>query len=114
MDWIILACYEAWPKEWDLPEHWGPWKYIEELQHIFRELRKKQDIDTSVTEGPDWATFTARMRAKILLSTPNRWCGMLVSMLGPTGGHIFVILGDPLLIQVIQITCKCPGKNNPV
>lgn len=58
----------------------------------------KQYVYTSVFEGPDWATFTARMRTKILLSTPSWHYGMLVSMLSPVVGQIFTMLSEPLLI----------------
>lgn len=42
IDWIILACMEAWPNEEYLHGYVGPWKYIEEVQQIFREWRIRQ------------------------------------------------------------------------
>ena len=41
------------------------WQSMEEEQ-IFREVGMRQAIYTPVFEDPDWATFTAGMKAKIL------------------------------------------------
>ena len=41
----------------------------------------RQTIHTPVFEGPDWATFTIGMKAKLLQSTVSSWYGMLISML---------------------------------
>lgn len=48
--------------------HVGPWKSIGVLQQSLRELGLTQATYAPVFEGPDWATFIARMRAKILQS----------------------------------------------
>ena len=44
LDWTILACKDTWLKEGDLPEHMGPWKSIEKVQQILRELGMNQAI----------------------------------------------------------------------
>lgn len=68
LDWIILTFREAWPSKGNYAGHVGPWKSIGVLQQILRELGMTQAIYAPVFEGPDWATFTAGMRAKILQS----------------------------------------------
>lgn len=78
---------DTWPNEGDLPGHVGPWKSIEEVQQIFRELGMRQDFHAPVSEGNDTATFTARVKAKILHSAHSTWYGTLISMLGPVAGQ---------------------------
>lgn len=53
IDWITLSCREARPSEGSLPGHVGPWKLIEEVQQILRELGMRQVVYTPVFEGPD-------------------------------------------------------------
>ena len=60
-----------------------PGSLYKRFLQILRELGMRQAIYTPVFEGPDWATFTAGMKAKILQSTPMNWYGMLVFMLSP-------------------------------
>ena len=67
----------------DLPGHMGPWKSIEEMQQILRELGMRQAICTPVFEGPVQGTFTTGVKAKILQSVPSSWHGTLISMLSP-------------------------------
>ena len=59
----------VWPNEGELPGHWRPWKSIEEVQQIVRELGMRQAIHAPVFEIPDPVTFTAGMKAKILQSS---------------------------------------------
>ena len=54
IDWIILACKEAWPEEGELLGHMGPLKSIEEVQKILRELGIRQAIYAPVLEGLIW------------------------------------------------------------
>lgn len=72
-DGIILFCRKAYPNVGDLPGHVGPWKSIEGEQRIHRELGMRQAIYAPVSEGPNWATFTAGMKAKILQSNLSTW-----------------------------------------
>ena len=53
------------PSNRDFPGHVGPWKSIEEVQQIHKELGMGQAAYAPVFKGPDWATFTAGMRAPV-------------------------------------------------
>lgn len=44
----------------------GPWKSIEEVQQILRELGMSQAVYASVLEGSDAVIFTVGVKAKIL------------------------------------------------
>lgn len=52
IDGTILACREAWSDEGDLPRQVVPWKSIEEVQQILRELGMRQIIYATVFKGP--------------------------------------------------------------
>lgn len=62
IDWIILACRETWPNEGFLSGHMGPYKSIEEVQQILKELGMRQATYAPVFESPDRVTFTVRMQ----------------------------------------------------
>ena len=83
IDWIILACREVQPNEGYLPGYMGPWKSIEDVQQILRELGMRQAIYIPVFEDPNGATLTARMKYKILQLAPSTWYGTLISTLNP-------------------------------
>lgn len=53
---------------------------------------------TPAFQGPDQATFTSGMKAKILQSTSSTWYGALISTLSPVMNKTFMTLGNPLLI----------------
>lgn len=54
IDWTILACREAWSNEgYHLPRQVVPWKSIEEVQQILRELGMRQSIYATVFKGLD-------------------------------------------------------------
>ena len=38
----------------------GPWKSVEEVQQMLRELGRRQDIYTPLSEGPDRAPVSHR------------------------------------------------------
>lgn len=61
----------------------GPWKSIQEVQQILRELGRRQAIYTPVFEDPDEATITAGMKTKIPPSVPSTWYETLMSRLSP-------------------------------
>ena len=85
------------PNNRDFPGHVGPWKSIEGVQQIHKELGMGQAAYAPVFKGPDWATFTAGMRARMLPSTLYLvWEGL--AMLSPVVTHDIYDLGHPLLI----------------
>ena len=60
-----------------------PWHFLEEVHQVLRELGMTQAIYTPAFEGPDLATFTAGMKAKIIQSTRSTWYETLISLLSP-------------------------------
>lgn len=71
-----------------------PWKSIQEVQQIFRTLRVRLAIYNPIFEGPDWATFTAGRKAKIIQPTPKTHFGTLISMRNPDGGQNIYDVGQ--------------------
>lgn len=65
----------------------GSWKSIQRVQQILRDLEMRQGIDAPVPEGPAQATFTTRMKAKILQCALSSWYGTLKSMRSPAVGQ---------------------------
>lgn len=64
------SCREAWSNEEDLPGPMGPRISMEEIKQTLRGLGVRQGIHTLVSDSPYWASFTTRMKAKTIQSTP--------------------------------------------
>lgn len=77
IDWVILACREAWPSERGLPGCMEPWEWIQEIQQSLRELGMRQVVYL-LLEDLCWATFTAGEKAEILQCAPSTCQGTLL------------------------------------
>lgn len=79
IDWVILAYREAWPSERGLPGRTEPWKWIQEIQQILRELGMRvRELGPLILEDLGWATFTAGEKAEILQCAPSTCQGTLL------------------------------------
>lgn len=111
----------------NLPGPVQPWKSIEEVQQILRDLGMRQAICTPVFEGPELAIFTTGILVKILQpqyllwgagihAKPSRgrrhlWCWAIHRWSGRGGKTQDG--GNSKSQKAIPISCKGLGKSNP-
>lgn len=72
------------------------WKSIDRVSQNLRGLKIRQGIYPPVFEGPNQATFTARMKANILQCALSTWYGTLRSMLSPKVGQDIYDVGQAI------------------